>query len=115
MERGFPHPVKSKELDEYERIEHLVIMLKAGRLQNLTTAPSVGPTSQLHSAALLKNEPITDVSIADFLWVLLSNPRRSHRRLQSTRNKSSCRRKRQKRFQDLIKSLEDHLEQNTIP
>lgn len=29
------------ELDEYERIEHLVIMLKAGNLPNLTSTPSV--------------------------------------------------------------------------
>ncbi len=29
------------ELDEYERIEHLVILLKAGNLQNLTSTPSV--------------------------------------------------------------------------
>ena len=28
------------ELDEYERIEHLVIMLKAGNLKNLTSTPS---------------------------------------------------------------------------
>jgi hypothetical protein len=29
------------ELDEYERIEHLVIMLKADNLQDLTSTPSV--------------------------------------------------------------------------
>ena len=31
---------ESLELDEYERIEHLVIMLKAGSLQYLTNLPS---------------------------------------------------------------------------
>jgi hypothetical protein len=32
-------PVEQKELDEYERIEHLVIMLKAGSLSYLTSTP----------------------------------------------------------------------------
>lgn len=32
-------PLEQKELDEYERIEHLVIMLKAGSLSYLTSTP----------------------------------------------------------------------------
>jgi hypothetical protein len=32
-------PTEQKELDEYEQIEHLVIMLKAGSLSYITTTP----------------------------------------------------------------------------
>lgn len=32
-------PTEQKELDEYEQIEHLVIMLKAGSLPYITTTP----------------------------------------------------------------------------
>lgn len=34
-------PAERSELDEYEQIEHLVIMLKAGSLQYLTSKPPV--------------------------------------------------------------------------
>lgn len=34
-------PMEQAELDEYERIEHLVVMLKAGHLSSLTNAPGV--------------------------------------------------------------------------
>ncbi|OUL34172.1 hypothetical protein BV372_14565 [Nostoc sp. T09] len=34
---GELNPTEQKELDEYERIEHLIIMLKTGNLSHLTT------------------------------------------------------------------------------
>ncbi|MBD2210554.1 hypothetical protein H6G27_11780 [Nostoc linckia FACHB-104] len=34
---GELNPTEQKELDEYERIEHLIIMLKTGTLPHLTT------------------------------------------------------------------------------
>ena len=36
---GLLTPIEQTELDEYERIEHLVIMLKAGNLPYLTSTP----------------------------------------------------------------------------
>jgi hypothetical protein len=32
-------PTEQRELDEYERIEHLIVMLKAGSLPHLTSTP----------------------------------------------------------------------------
>lgn len=36
---GELNPTEQKELDEYERIEHLIVMLKTGNLPHLTTNP----------------------------------------------------------------------------
>jgi hypothetical protein len=36
---GELNPTEQKELDEYERIEHLMVMLKTGNLPHLTTNP----------------------------------------------------------------------------
>lgn len=33
-------PPEKAELDEYERLEHLMVMIKSGNLQHLTGAPS---------------------------------------------------------------------------
>lgn len=36
---GELNPTEQKELDEYERIEHVIVMLKTGNLPHLTTNP----------------------------------------------------------------------------
>jgi hypothetical protein len=36
---GELNPTEQKELDEYERIEHLIVMLKTGNFPRLTTNP----------------------------------------------------------------------------